>query len=135
MEPQIQVTSNVPFDEQIVGIFGDEKVYTQFSASGINILTMAVCCIKAAAQGISKTNRGAEEIAAVIGAISVVLTTWTITEHTKDPDQAMRESNKIEKKILDIIRDMSAHDLLAHDPVAFTRVVVAAAMLVRNETK
>ena len=83
-EPQVKILANIPFERQIVGLFGENQAAMQSNATVGDTLLMMTYCMKRLGTVSQDGKTKPEFIAAVIDVLATVTAEAIIREYAED---------------------------------------------------
>lgn len=95
-EPQVKILTNIPFERQIVGLFGENQAAMQSNATVGDTLLMMTYCMKRLGTVSQDGKTKPEFIAAVINVLAAVTAETIIREHAEDTVSAREREMQLE---------------------------------------
>lgn len=95
-EPQVKILANIPFERQIVGLFGENQAAMQSNATVGDTLLMMTYCMKRLGTVSQDGKTKPEFIAAVINVLAAVTAETIIREHAEDTVSAREREMQLE---------------------------------------
>lgn len=95
-EPQVKILANIPFERQIVGLFGENQAAMQSNATVGDTLLMMTYCMKRLGTVSQDGKTKPEFIAAVIDVLATVTAEAIIREYAEDTVSAREREMQLE---------------------------------------
>lgn len=95
-ELQVKILTNIPFERQIVGLFGENQAAMQSNATVGDTLLMMTYCMKRLGTVSQDGKTKPEFIAAVINVLATVTAETIIREHAEDTVSAREREMQLE---------------------------------------
>lgn len=95
-EPQVKILTNIPFERQIVGLFGENQAAMQSNATVGDTLLMMTYCMKRLGTVSQDGKTKPEFIAAVINVLATVTAESIIREYAEDTVSAREREMQLE---------------------------------------
>lgn len=95
-EPQVKILTNIPFERQIVGLFGENQAAMQSNATVGDTLLMMTYCMKRLGTVSQDGKTKPEFIAAVIDVLATVTAEAIIREYAEDTVSAREREMQLE---------------------------------------